>query len=119
MKKRIPLFTVCFVIIMFVFAAVLTWYTVSMSSITAKTEDTRRQLEISRGREARQQSEYDKAVQDLPEAQAQLQELQPLVAQANTDTAVLKARRKELRAEKKSLQDAAGTDAGRETESDE
>ena len=119
MKKSIPVFTVCFVAVLFAFAAVTAWYTVSMSSLAAKTEDTRQQLETSRGREARQQSEYDKAVQDLPLAQEQLSEIRPLLDQAAADTPVLKARRKELRAEKKALSEAAAAGAEKEAESNE
>ena len=92
MKKN-GSFSLCCVIILFAFAGLMAWHTVSMSSLAAKTEDARQQLEISRGREARQQ--------------------------AASDTAALKARRKELRAEKKSLQEAAGSSTDQEEKADE
>ena len=118
MKKK-GSFSLCCVIILFAFAGLMAWHTVSMSSLAAKTEDARQQLEISRGREARQQSEYEKAVQDLPLAKERLEEIKPRTEQAASDTAALKARRKELRAEKKSLQEAAGSSTDQEEKADE
>ena len=118
MKKN-GSFSLCCVIILFAFAGLMAWHTVSMSSLAAKTEDARQQLEISRGREARQKSEYEKAVQDLSLSKERLEEIKPRAEQAASDTAALKARRKELRTNKKSLQEAAGSSTGQEENADD
>ena len=115
MKKHIPVFTVCCVLFLFVFAAFIAWYLPSMSSVYASIDETRRSLDTSRGRENKQQSEYDKAVEELPQVQAQLEEQTPLAAQAEEQVNALKARRKELRAEKKELEQMiSGNDAAQE-----
>lgn len=108
MKRKISTFTACLVVVLFLFSGFMAWYTVSASSLALNTEDLRQQLEISRGRESRQKSEYDKAAQDLPLARSELAGLQALVDQANADASRLKARRKELRAEKKALEESTG-----------
>jgi predicted nucleic acid-binding Zn-ribbon protein len=105
MKKKISGFSVCCVVFLFVFAAFMVWYIPSMSSLQTKITDTRQSLETSRGRENKQQDEYDKAVADLPVIKAELAEKAPLAEAAEQEVTELKARRKELRQEKKALEE--------------
>ena len=109
MKKRISVFSVFCVVFFFVFAAFMAWYIPSMSSVRSKTVQTQRDLETSRGREDKQQAEYDKAVSELPVVRAELEEKQPLAEEALKTIEDLKIRRRELRAEKKTLE--AGSSA--------
>ena len=95
MKKKISGFSVCCVVFLFVFAAFMVWYIPSMSSLQTKITDTRQSLETSRGRENKQQDEYDKAVADLPVIKAELTEKAPLAEAAE----------QELRQEKKALEE--------------
>ena len=104
MKNKTPVFTILCVMVLFVFAAFLTWYIPSQASVLSGIEETKRSLETSRGREGKQQDEYDKAVQDLPVIQAELREKKPLVEEAEKNVADLKNRRNELRQEKEDLE---------------
>ena len=82
MKNRISVFSIFCVVFFFIFAAFMAWYLPSMSSVRSKTVQTQRDLETSRGREDRQQAEYDKAVSELPLVKAELEEKQPLAEEA-------------------------------------
>lgn len=120
MRKITPLFSLVCVLILFFFAVFMAWYLPSMSTLAAKTADIRQSLETSRGRENKQQAEYDKAVEQLPQVQAELLEKQPLAAEAEEKVTALKVRRKELRAEKKELEEKlAGTAENQEEENHE
>ena len=70
----------------------------------------------------KQQAEYSKAVGELPVVKAELEEKQPLAEEALKTIEDLKVRRKELRAEKKSLESGSSAEepdenAGGEEES--
>ena len=127
MKKPNSPFSLCCVVVLIAFAVFMVWYIPSLSSVRGKTEETRQLLETSIGREGKQQDEYDKAVADLPVVQEELKEKQPLAEQAAQKVTDLKARRKELRAEKQSLEAAnnpveentnpEATDSDKETKS--
>ena len=104
MKKRISLFSTFCVVFFFVFAAFMAWYIPSISSVRSKTVQTQRDLETSRGREEKQQAEYNKAVEELPVVRAELLEKAPASEEALKTIEDLKTRRKELRAEKKALE---------------
>ncbi len=125
MKKRISVFSAFCVVFFFVFAAFMAWYIPSVSSVRSKIEQTQRDLDTSRGREDKQQAEYNKAVEELPIVRAELQEKEPLAEEALKTIEVLKARRKELRAEKKALESesspeaSAEKDGGKEESSDD
>ena len=125
MKKRIYVFSAFCVVFFFVFAAFMAWYIPSVSSVRSKIEQTQRDLDTSRGREDKQQAEYNKAVEELPVVRAELQEKEPLAEEALKTIEVLKARRKELRAEKKALESesspeaSAEKDGGKEESSDD
>ena len=125
MKKHISVFSAFCVVFFFVFAAFMAWYIPSVSSVRSKIEQTQRDLDTSRGREDKQQAEYNKAVEELPVVRAELQEKEPLAEEALKTIEVLKARRKELRAEKKALESesspeaSAEKDGGKEESSDD
>ena len=110
MKKRISVFSIFCVVFFFVFAAFMAWYIPSMSSVRSETVQTQRDLETSRGREDKQRAEYNKAVEELPVVRAELEEKQPLAEEVLQTIEDLKVRRKELRAEKKSLETGASPD---------
>lgn len=104
MNKRFSLFTLCCVLLFFLFTAFMAWYLPSASSLRASLEEAAQSLETSRGRESKQQYEYDKAVEELPLIQAELAEKAPLAEQAAEAVSVLRSRKKELLAEKKELE---------------
>lgn len=112
MKGKTSAFSICCVVFLFVFALFMAWYVYSASSLASDTAEVRKNLETSRGREGKQQDEYDRAVEELPQVQAQLLEKQPLAEEAEAAVKALKERRNELRTEKKALEEALGiTDA--------
>jgi len=119
MKKRMSWFSVLSVIVLLVFAVFMFWYIPSYGSLLSKTAETRQALETSIGREGKQQDEYDKAVADLPVVQAELKEKQPLAEEAAQKVTDLKARRKELRAEKKALEEAQNPENQEESQNPE
>ena len=77
------------------------------ASLDFQLEDTARSLETSRGRERKQQHEYDEVTAELPLVRAELEELQPRADAAAEEVRTLKEERKRLRAEKKELEQAA------------
>ncbi len=104
MNKRFSFFSLCCVVLLFLFSAFMAWYLPSASSLRANIEEISQSLETSRGRESKQQYEYDKAVEELPLIQAELAEKAPLAEQAAEAVSVLRSRKKELLAEKKELE---------------
>ncbi len=120
MKKRPSLFTLCCSVFLFVFVFFMIWYIPASSSLRSSVAEVRQSLETSRGRENKQRNEYETAVAELPEVQARLIELKPLVEQAEETVNTLKARRKDLRAEKKELEkEISGTEPVQEEKTDE
>ena len=120
MKKKITGFSLCCVVFLFIFAVFMIWYIPSISSLQTKITDTRQSLETSRGRENKQQDEYDKAVADLPVVRAELNEKAPLAEAAEQEVTELKARRKDLRQEKMALEEKlAGSGPAQEGDSNE
>lgn len=127
MKKRTPLFTVFCTVFFFVFAAFMFWFIPSSASLRSEIAKTQQELELNRGREAKQQYEYDSAVEELPLKLAELEEIRPLADEAEQSVASLKARKKELLAKKKELEENAGNetevpdedDTAKEVSSDE
>lgn len=105
MKNRFVLFCAAFFIIFTLFMA---WYVPSISGIRSRTAETRQSLETSRGREKKQQDEYDKAVAELPVIQAELKEKEPLAEAAEQEVSNLKTLRNDLRQEKKNLEESKG-----------
>ena len=121
MKKKMSLFSVLCIVILFLFSAFMIWYIPSMSSLQASLNETRQNLETSRGREGKQMDEYNKAVSDLPVVKAELENTAPLATEAERTVSDLKARRKELREEKKKLEEqlAQSSDITKEGKTDE
>ena len=114
MKKRFSVFSAFCVVFFFAFAAFMTWYIPSVSSVRSKIVQTQRDLETSRGREDKQHAEYNKAVEELPVVRAELQEKEPLAEESLNAVEKLKSRRKELRAEKKALESESSPDESAE-----
>ena len=111
MKKQLSFFSLCCIVFLFGFTVFMAWYIPSMSSVASKKEEISRNLEISYGRERKQQDEYDKAAAELPLVLEELNEKEPLAAEAEQKIAELKTRKKELTAEKKKLEASGNPDS--------
>ena len=107
MKKNSSLFTVFCTVIFLAFTIFMIWFVPSYASVRSRISETRRDLELSRGREAKQQAEYDSAVAELPLILSELEEKNPAADKAEEALAALKARKKELRIQKQELEEAA------------
>lgn len=107
MKKSTSLFTVFCTVIFLAFTIFMIWFVPSYASVRSKISETRRELDLSRGREAKQQAEYDSAVAELPLILSELEEKKPAADKAEEALAALKARKKELRIQKQELEKAA------------
>ena len=106
-KKKSSLFTLFCTVIFLAFTIFMIWFVPSYASVRSKISETRRELDLSRGREAKQQAEYDSAVAELPLILSELEEKNPVADKAEEALAALKARRKELRIQKQELEKAA------------
>ena len=111
MKKHLSFLSICCVVFFLLFSVFMAWYLPSMSSLRSETVETRRNLETSIGREGKQQDEYDRAVAELPLVLEELKEKEPLAEEAEQTVANLKARKKELAAEKKKLEAESNPDS--------
>ena len=109
MKKKAPFFTVFCTVFFFAFSVFMIWFVPSYASVRSKISETRRELDLSRGREAKQQAEYDSALAELPLILAELEEKNPVADEAEEALAELKARKKELRMQKQELEKAPET----------
>ena len=107
MKKNSSLYTVFCTVIFLAFTIFMIWFVPSYASVRSRISETRRDLELSRGREAKQQAEYDSAVAELPLILSELEEKNPAADKAEEALAALKARKKELRMQKQELEKAA------------
>lgn len=107
MKKNSSLFTVFCTVIFLAFTIFMIWFVPSYASVRSRISETRRDLELSRGRESKQQAEYDSAVAELPLILSELEEKNPAADKAEEALAALKARKKELRMQKQELEKAA------------
>ena len=94
-----------FVAVMLVVCVLLAGFSVDQVRLRARIDDVTLSLETSRGREARQNHEYDEAVAALPLVQAELERVAPLAEAAKAEEQRLRQERKELRAEIASLQE--------------
>ena len=103
MRKQTVL-PVVFTLVMLACVLFFVWYLPSVSICRLQLDDVRKSLETSQGRERKQQSEYDAAVAALPEADAELERLIPLMESAQEEVTRLKAERKKLRGEKEELE---------------
>ncbi len=105
-RKADRRFAALFTAGMLLFCACMAAFTVLRGSLDFQREDLGRSLETSYGRERKQQAEYDQVSEELPLTRAELEETQPLADAAATRVTQLKSRRKDLRAEKKALEEA-------------
>ena len=108
-KKKGTLLTGLFIAVMLLFSAVMAVFVPLRSGLNFSLEDTARSLETSRGRERKQQAEYDEVTAELPRVREELRETQPRAEAAAEEVKRLKEVRKQLRAEKKALEAAART----------
>lgn len=116
MKNKSNMFVLFVTVFLFLFTAFMIWYLPSQASIQSKIDDTRQNLETSRGRENKQLDEYQKAVSDLPLVKEELSLKQPQADEAEQLVTSLKERRKELRTQLKNLQDSENSGTGNETQ---
>ena len=114
MRKK-PILPVLFTVIMLVCVLFVIWYIPSVSARRFQLEDVQKSLETSRGRERKQQAEYEETVAALPEAEAELELLKPQMEAAQEEVKNLKAERKKLREEKKELEESAPDQSGEES----
>ena len=117
MKKKSSPFAFLCTLLFLAFAVFMAWVLPSLSSLRFKAEDTRLSLETSRGRESKQQYEYDQVAAELPMIREEILQKQPLAAEAEALVSELKARKKELRARKKDLEQQLSGSAPSEEES--
>ena len=96
-----------FVLVMLIFVFFMGAYPILRSGLDFTLEDTARSLETSRGRERKQQHEYDEVVAELPLVRAELEETAPKAEAAQETVKQLKEERKKLRERKKELTEKA------------
>ncbi|MCH5287233.1 MAG: hypothetical protein J1E43_07410 [Christensenellaceae bacterium] len=105
-EERCPgWFRVLFVAAMLLVCALLAFFAVEQVRLRAQIDDLTLSLETSRGREARQNHEYDEAMAALPGARAELERVQPLAEAAKAEEQELRQQRKDIRAENAALQE--------------
>ena len=92
-----------FVAVMLVVCVLLAGFSVDQVRLRAQIDDLTLSLETSRGREARQNHEYDEAVAALPLARAELERVAPLAEAAKAEEQELRQQRKDIRAENAAL----------------
>lgn len=114
-------FTVFFVVIMTISCLWLIVWVPLNAYLDFRLSEAAMDLETSQGRERKQDFEYNQVVEAIPLTQQELAEAQPQAESLQQEVTDLKARRKELRAEKKRLEELleltlqeAGTPASEE-----
>ena len=98
-------FTVFFVIIMMISCLWLIVWVPLNAYLDLRLSEAAMDLETSQGRERKQEFEYNQVVEAIPLTQLELDEAQPLADSLQQEVTDLKASRKELRAEKKRLEE--------------
>ncbi len=102
--QRMPgWFRAVFITVMFFTCAILCWYAASQYQLQFQIADLSLSLETSRGREIKQQYEYDQVAAQLPLVEEQVALLEPQAAAAQAVEKELRAQRKTLRAENAEL----------------
>ena len=104
MKRRSAFIPVLFSVIVLIFILFIVWYLPSSGSLQFRIDDIGKSIETSRGRERKQQVEFDEVLTAIPEVRAEIERVRPLADQAEQEVADLKAERKKLRNEKKELE---------------
>ena len=82
----------------------LLWYTVSIGTARSALEEAQNDLETNRGRERKQEYEYNQVVEEIPRVQAEIDALRPQVDAAEEEESALKADKKKLKKEKSNLE---------------
>ncbi len=103
-KSTLP---VIFSIFMLVCVLFVSWYLPAVGQRRFQLDDVMKSLETSRGRERKQQYEYEETVAAIPVTEAELERILPLAEDAKEEARALKKERKKLRNEKKELEAAA------------
>ncbi len=106
MGKTDRILTWVFAGVMLVFCFFMVFYLTTRAELDFQLADVELSLETSRGRERKQQFEYDEVTEELPRTRAELSEVQPAADAAAEKVAELKAERKALRKEKADLEEA-------------
>ncbi len=116
MGKTDRILTWVVTVVMLLFCLFLIAYLPLRADLDFQLTDVELSLETSRGRERKQQAEYDEVTEQLPLTRAELTEARALADEAAAEVTALKEERKALRAEKRELEAAAENsgDAGRE-----
>ena len=104
MKSRHSRFPILFVSVMLFCVLFMIWYLPALNERLFTLQDVRQSIETSRGRERKQQYEYDQTVAAIPEIQAELDRVIPLEEEADRVVQALKDERKQLRQKKKDLE---------------
>ena len=105
MKQKRSFLPAVFTLVMLACVLFVVWYVPAVHALRFQLQDVQKSLETSQGRERKQQYEYDKTVASLPEVQAELERIIPLSEAASLEVQTLKEKRKELRDEKKMLEE--------------
>ena len=119
MKQSRSVFAWIFAAVMMLCVAYMIWYVAALSNVRFRLQDVGKSIETSRGRERKQQHEYDETVAEIPVVQAEIDRITPLADEAKRQVQALKAERKQLREEKKKLDSESGENAKQEADGDE
>jgi len=114
-KRKTGVARALFCLLMLLFCATLAALTVLRAQTDFQLEDVARSLETSRGRERKQQAEYEEAAAELPRVREELAKVQPLADAAEQEAAELKEKRKALREEKKAREQTQAGETGGDT----
>ena len=101
MNRREKVLAGVFVLVMLAFGVLLAAWVPLRAALDFSIADISLSLETSRGRERKQQMEYDQVLEALPLVREELAEIQPQAEAAAEQVRLLKEERKALRARKK------------------
>ena len=104
-RQRSGVFRGLFIAVMLAVCVLLACFAVDQVRLRAQIADLTLSLETSRGREARQNHEYDEAVSALPLVKEELARVAPLAEAAKAQEKELRQQRKDIRAENAALQE--------------
>ena len=104
MRYSRSVFAFLFVLVMLCFILFTVWYIPALGKLSFQIQDVQSSLETSKGRERKQQHEYDETAAEIPVVRNEIQRITPQAEAAKEEVASLKAERKRLREEKKALE---------------
>ena len=114
MRKFQYTFSLLFAFAMLIFCLFIIGFVIAGNRLDAQIGNVRLDLETSRGRERKQQYEYEEVSRLLPEKQEELDAVLPLAEQYQSEVRSLKDLRKELREEKKRIEALLSAENGEE-----